>query len=73
MKNWMGSFFPFHISGASSYTILYNLVNFPAGVVPVSTVTQEDENELKHYKGNFGDILDKTFKKVSLCVPTSWD
>nr|XP_023663174.1 fatty-acid amide hydrolase 1 [Paramormyrops kingsleyae] len=49
---------------ASSYTALYNLVNFPAGAVPVSTVTQEDENELKHYKGNFGDIWDKTFKKA---------
>lgn len=45
--------------------MLYNLLTFPAGVVPVSTVTAEDEEELKHYKGNYQDYWDKLFKKVS--------
>lgn len=44
--------------------ILYNLLNFPAGVVPVSTVTAEDEEKLKHYKGNYQDYWDKVFKQV---------
>ncbi|XP_045079425.1 fatty-acid amide hydrolase 1-like isoform X1 [Coregonus clupeaformis] len=50
--------------GAVTYTILYNLLNFPAGVVPVSTVTAEDEEELRHYKGNYGDLWDKLYKKA---------
>lgn len=55
---------PSLFSGALSYTIIYNLLNFPAGVVPVSTVTAEDEEELRHYKGNYGDLLDKLYRKV---------
>ncbi|KAF7659686.1 hypothetical protein LDENG_00294480 [Lucifuga dentata] len=47
-----------------SYTMLYNLLNFPAGAVPVSTVTAEDEEELKHYKGNYQDLWDKLFKQA---------
>ncbi|XP_061540544.1 fatty-acid amide hydrolase 1 [Phycodurus eques] len=46
------------------YTAIYNLLNFPAGVVPVSTVTAEDEEELRHYKGLFQDFWDKLFKKA---------
>lgn len=45
-------------------TMIYNLLNFPAGVVPVSMVTAEDEEELGHYKGNFQDCFDKLFKQV---------
>ena len=52
------------LSGAVSYTMIYNLINFPAGTVPVSTVTAEDEQELKRYKGHFGDPWDKQFVKV---------
>ncbi len=47
-----------------SYTMLYNLLNFPAGVVPGSTVTAEDEEELRHYKGIHQDYWDKGFKQV---------
>ncbi|XP_076583085.1 fatty-acid amide hydrolase 1 [Chaetodon auriga] len=47
-----------------SYTMLYNVLNFPAGVVPVSTVTAEDEEELRHYKGIQQDPLDKNFKEA---------
>lgn len=52
------------LTSALSSTILFNMLNFPAGVVPVSTVTAEDEQELKCYKGNFGDLWDKLFKKA---------
>lgn len=44
--------------------MLYNLLNFPAGVVPVSTVTAEDEEELKHSKGIYQDQWEKFFKQV---------
>ncbi len=40
--------------GALSYTVLYNLLNFPAGAVTVSTVTEEDEAQLRQYKGAHG-------------------
>ena len=53
------------LPGALSYTMLYNLLTFPAGVVPVSTVTAEDEEELKHYKGIHQDPWDRLFKEVS--------
>uniref|UniRef100_A0AAY4DKD9 Fatty-acid amide hydrolase 1 n=1 Tax=Denticeps clupeoides TaxID=299321 RepID=A0AAY4DKD9_9TELE len=45
-------------------TTIYNLLNFPAGAVPVSTVTAEDEANLNHYKGNFQDYWDKVFVKA---------
>ncbi|XP_041863322.1 fatty-acid amide hydrolase 1 [Melanotaenia boesemani] len=47
-----------------TYSMLYNLLNFPAGVVTVSTVTAEDEKELKHYKGVYQDTWDKLFKQA---------
>lgn len=50
--------------GALSYTILYNLLNFPAGAVTVSTVTEEDEAQLRHYRGVHGDMWDRLFVKV---------
>ncbi|XP_054458233.1 fatty-acid amide hydrolase 1 [Anoplopoma fimbria] len=46
------------------YTGLYNLLNFPAGVVTVSTVTAEDEEELRHFKGIQKDYWDKLFKQA---------
>lgn len=53
-------------------TMIYNLLNFPAGVVPVSMVTAEDEEELRLYKGNFQDGFDKLYKKV-INVPDEFD
>ncbi|XP_063155914.1 fatty-acid amide hydrolase 1-like [Candoia aspera] len=47
-----------------SYTILYNYLDFPAGVVPVTTVTKEDEEELKSFKGHYNDSGDKLFAKA---------
>ncbi|XP_040190503.1 vitamin D3 hydroxylase-associated protein-like isoform X1 [Rana temporaria] len=42
-----------------SFTMLFNVLNFPAGVLPVTTVSAEDEEELKHYKGYYNDLWDK--------------
>ncbi|XP_020335802.1 fatty-acid amide hydrolase 1 [Oncorhynchus kisutch] len=56
--------YPGQLTSTLTYTIIYNLLNFPAGVVPVSTVTAEDEEELRHYKGNYGDLWDKLYKKA---------
>lgn len=44
--------------------MLYNVLNFPAGVVPVSTVTEADEEELKLYQGCCDDPWDRTLKQV---------
>ncbi|KAG7488162.1 hypothetical protein MATL_G00032100 [Megalops atlanticus] len=52
------------LTSALSYSMLYNLLNLPAGVVPVSVVTEDDEEELKHFQGNYGDIWDRFFKKA---------
>ncbi|CAB1324660.1 unnamed protein product [Coregonus sp. 'balchen'] len=56
--------YPGKLTSALSYTVIYNLLNFPAGVVPVSTVTAEDEEELRHYKGNYGDLWDKLYRRA---------
>ncbi|XP_076009453.1 vitamin D3 hydroxylase-associated protein-like [Genypterus blacodes] len=52
------------VSSVLSFTTIYNVLNFPAGVVTVSTVTAEDEEKLKHYKGNYQDPWDKLFKEA---------
>lgn len=55
---------PGRATGAISYTVLYNCLDFPAGVVPVTTVTVEDDAQMEHYKGYFGDIWDIILKKA---------
>ncbi|KAI4889973.1 hypothetical protein NFI96_024360 [Prochilodus magdalenae] len=55
------------LTSALSYTVLYNVLNFPSGAVPVTTVTAEDEAKLSQYRGTFGDIWDKLFVKASVC------
>ncbi|XP_039340934.1 vitamin D3 hydroxylase-associated protein-like [Mauremys reevesii] len=56
--------YPGKLFAASSYTNLYNVLNFPAGVVPVSAVTEADEEELKNYKGHYGDPWDKRLREA---------
>ncbi|OWK64423.1 Vitamin D3 hydroxylase-associated protein [Lonchura striata] len=56
--------YPGKLLTAISSTMLYNVLNFPAGVVPVSTVTEADEEELKLYKGCCDDPWDRTLKQV---------
>ncbi|KAK1795849.1 hypothetical protein P4O66_009872 [Electrophorus voltai] len=58
-------------SGSLSYTVMYNLLNFPAGVVPVTTVTADDEAQMNRYRGNFADIWDKLFLKKQEAVQDS--
>uniref|UniRef100_A0A8C8ZJH1 Fatty-acid amide hydrolase 1 n=1 Tax=Prolemur simus TaxID=1328070 RepID=A0A8C8ZJH1_PROSS len=55
---------PGKATGAVSYTLLYNCLDFPAGVVPVTTVTAEDDAQMEHYSGYFGDIWDKVLRKA---------
>ncbi|XP_005072131.1 fatty-acid amide hydrolase 1 [Mesocricetus auratus] len=55
---------PGRATGAISYTVLYNCLDFPAGVVPVTTVTAEDDAQMEHYRGYFGDIWDIILKKA---------
>ncbi|KAM9831391.1 fatty-acid amide hydrolase 1 [Neosynchiropus ocellatus] len=52
------------LTSVLSYTCIFNLLNFPAGVVPVTTVTAEDEEELRHFKGYSQDLYDKLFKEA---------
>ncbi|KAG8436963.1 hypothetical protein GDO86_007880 [Hymenochirus boettgeri] len=56
--------YPGKLLVTGSYTMLFNIIEFPAGVVPVGSVTKTDEEELSHYKGHYNDILDKLFKKA---------
>ncbi|NWX15112.1 FAAH1 hydrolase, partial [Aegotheles bennettii] len=56
--------YPGKLSVAVSYTMLYNILDFPVGVVPVTMVTEEDEEELKGYQGYFRDLWDRTLVKA---------
>ncbi|NXG28537.1 VDHAP protein, partial [Dromaius novaehollandiae] len=56
--------YPGKLLTAISSTMLYNVLNFPAGVVPVSTVTEADEEELKLYRGYCDDPWDRTLKQA---------
>ncbi|XP_043984263.1 vitamin D3 hydroxylase-associated protein-like [Gambusia affinis] len=50
------------LTNLSSLTMIYNVVNFPAGAVSVSTVTAQDEADLEHFKGLYQDSWDKLQK-----------
>ncbi|NXC26958.1 FAAH1 hydrolase, partial [Campylorhamphus procurvoides] len=56
--------YPGKLLTAISSTMLYNVLNFPAGVVPVSTVTEADEEELNLYQGCCDDPWDRTLKQA---------
>ncbi|XP_026709145.1 vitamin D3 hydroxylase-associated protein-like isoform X5 [Athene cunicularia] len=56
--------YPGKLLTAISSTMLYNVLNFPAGVVPVSTVTEADEEELKLYQGCCDDPWDQMLKQA---------
>ncbi|XP_063795595.1 vitamin D3 hydroxylase-associated protein-like isoform X1 [Pseudophryne corroboree] len=56
--------YPGKLFAPLSCTLLFNLLNYPAGVVPVGSVTAEDEEELKHYRGYSNDPWDKLYKKA---------
>uniref|UniRef100_A0A8C5S4C2 Amidase domain-containing protein n=1 Tax=Laticauda laticaudata TaxID=8630 RepID=A0A8C5S4C2_LATLA len=58
--------YPSKILAAVSNTMLYNGLNFPAGVVPVTTVTEADEEELAQHRGIYGDYWDRILKQVCM-------
>ncbi|NWU60880.1 FAAH1 hydrolase, partial [Pterocles burchelli] len=60
----LGIGYPAKLSVAVSYAMLYNALDFPAGVVPVTMVTDEDEEELKNYQGYFRDLWDRNLAKA---------
>ncbi|CAM2119127.1 unnamed protein product [Caretta caretta] len=55
--------YPGRLIAAVSSTMLYNVLNFPAGVVPVTTVTEADEENLKHYTGHYDDPWDRRLRQ----------
>lgn len=55
---------PGKLTSAASYTIFYNLLDFPVGVLPVTTVTREDEEALRSYEGHHKDFWDRLLKKA---------
>ena len=55
-----------------SYTCLYNVLAYPAGVVPVTKVNQSDMTALKSHKGHYDDDWDKQIKKVKLVDQLSY-
>ncbi|XP_066301433.1 fatty-acid amide hydrolase 1-like [Branchiostoma lanceolatum] len=50
---------------ATAYTSLFNLLNFPAGVVPVTTVTEEDDRLLDDWRGYGNDAFDRSMKETT--------
>ncbi|XP_072275361.1 fatty-acid amide hydrolase 1-like [Pyxicephalus adspersus] len=60
----LGIGYPGKLSTAASYTILYNLVDCPVGVLPVTAVTREDEEALRSYRGHHHDFWDKLLNKA---------
>ncbi|XP_018430684.1 PREDICTED: fatty-acid amide hydrolase 1-like [Nanorana parkeri] len=64
----LSDFVPDHMTSclpvAISYTVLYNLLDFPVGVLPVTAVTREDEEALRSYEGHHRDLWDKLLKEA---------
>ena len=51
-----------------NFTALYNLLDFPAGVVPITKVNESDIKKLQNYQGHYGDQWDKEIKEVKYVV-----
>ena len=49
-----------------SYTVLYSLLKYPAGVVPITKVNAEDQQFLEHYVGHYDDHWDQQIKQVKI-------
>ncbi|XP_010221346.1 PREDICTED: fatty-acid amide hydrolase 1, partial [Tinamus guttatus] len=49
---------------ALSSTMLYNILNFPVGVVPVTVVTEADEEQLQLYSGYLDEPWDRGLRKA---------
>ncbi|XP_066297891.1 fatty-acid amide hydrolase 1-like [Branchiostoma lanceolatum] len=53
------------LSETTLYTFIFNLLNFPAGVVPVTKVTEEDDRLLDDYIGSNNDIFDRYVRQAT--------
>lgn len=64
-----------HVAASSSYTNVFNTLDFPAGCVPVTTVTQQDEVDMANYpsftKPNKAYRLLKKDMKGTVGLPVS--
>ncbi len=64
---------PMKIFGASTYANLYNLLDYPAGSVPVTLVTEEDEERTKELYPKTEDsetmLAKRAFSKGSVGLP----
>ncbi|KAJ1169861.1 hypothetical protein NDU88_001749 [Pleurodeles waltl] len=56
--------YPGRLFAAVCYTVLFTILNFPAGVVPVGAVTEDDERQLKNYTSGYNDNWDTLMKKA---------
>ncbi|XP_069088842.1 vitamin D3 hydroxylase-associated protein-like isoform X2 [Pleurodeles waltl] len=56
--------YPGRLFALVCYTVIFNILNFPAGVVPVGVVTEEDEKQLKNYGSGYNDKWDRLTKKA---------
>jgi len=54
-----------HINVFWSYTVLYNLLNCPAGVVNITNVTTDDISRLRNYRGHYDDPWDEQIKNAN--------
>lgn len=52
------------VLGGVTYTVMYNLLNYPAGSLPVTTVTSEDTEKLKDYPSK--RVYEKFIKQFCL-------
>eukprot|EP00058_Branchiostoma_floridae_P009644 XP_002595132.1 hypothetical protein BRAFLDRAFT_67914 [Branchiostoma floridae] len=52
-------------AGALAYCSIFNLLDFPAGVVPVTMVTEEDDRLLDDWHGYGNDLMDKIIKETT--------
>ncbi|XP_061185996.1 vitamin D3 hydroxylase-associated protein-like [Saccostrea echinata] len=50
--------------GGTSYSSMYNLLNYPAGVVPVTKVTEQDVKDMANYPQK--TMFEKNIKKMML-------
>ncbi|KAL3831831.1 hypothetical protein ACJMK2_023533 [Sinanodonta woodiana] len=61
----------FNVLGGVTYTALYNLLDYPAGTVPVTKVTREDEAGMKDYpsRTRYERFIRKYFSEGTVGLP----
>ncbi|KAK3605349.1 hypothetical protein CHS0354_033841 [Potamilus streckersoni] len=61
----------FNVLGGVTYTALYNLLDYPAGTVPITKVTREDEAGMKEYPTNtrYERFIKKYYSEDTVGLP----